>query len=44
MKNNSDRELKKRNFSVAIFGSARIAKEDANYKLVYDMAKNDIQA
>ena len=39
MKNNSNRELEKRNFSVAIFGSSRIAKGDANYKLVYNLAK-----
>ena len=39
MKNNSNRELEKRNFSGAIFGSARIAKGDANYKLVYNLAK-----
>jgi predicted Rossmann-fold nucleotide-binding protein len=39
MKNNYNQQIKKRNFSVAIFGSARITKGDTNYKLVYDLAK-----
>ncbi len=39
MKDNSNRKFEKRNFSVAIFGSARITKGDSNYKLVYDLAK-----
>jgi uncharacterized protein (TIGR00730 family) len=32
-------ELEKSQFRVAIFGSARIGKKDANYKLIFDLAK-----
>jgi predicted Rossmann-fold nucleotide-binding protein len=39
MKKHSKKTKEKRNFSVAIFGSARITKGDTNYKLVYDLAK-----
>lgn len=34
-----DRELKRADFRVAIFGSARVKRGDATYKLVYDLAK-----
>lgn len=34
-----DRELKKTEFRVTIFGSARVKRGDKTYKLIYDLAK-----
>ena len=39
MKNKSSRKAIKDRFRVAIFGSARIKKDDARYKLIYTLAK-----
>ena len=34
-----DRELKKNHFRVAIYGSARVKKNDKTYKMIYELAK-----
>ena len=36
---NIEDEISSRHFHVAIFGSARIQKDDSNYKLIYTLAK-----
>ena len=39
MKQDIDKEIVKKHFRVAIFGSARIQNGDINYKLIYNLAK-----